>query len=352
MFKISSKSIGIDLGTSTVVVYVHKKGIQLQEPSVIVVGESKKNGNVMCFFGAKAKAMIGKTPGYLTALRPIRKGVIIDIDATLMMLNHLILQIMSRSKVQGLKLVVGVPYNSTEVERNAVEKTCKMAGATEVYLLDEPVAAAIGAGLPILESTASFIVDIGGGTTEIAVLSIGGVVVGESLPIAGDAMDEVIIHMLKENYNLIIGENTAEAVKHTIGSVFPLSEEMQMEVKGRDNDTGLPKTILIGSEEVRSVLLVPAMAIVDVIKSTLNVTPAELCADLITAGIALAGGGSLVRGFDKLLSSKIDLPVVYADEPATCVARGAGEYLNLLNRKQKRKVNQSMLNFAMSKRDK
>ena len=349
MFKISSKSIGIDLGTSTVVVSVHKKGIQLQEPSVVVVEESNKNGNILYFFGEKAKAMIGKTPSNLTALRPIRKGVIIDIEATLMMLNYLMSQIISRSRIRGLTLVVSVPYNCTEVERNAVKETCKMAGATEGYMLEEPLAAAIGAGLPILESTASFIVDIGGGTTEIAVLSTGGVVVGQSLPIAGDVMDETIIRMFKESYNLIIGENTAETVKQTIGSVFPLSEELEMEVRGRDNDTGLPKTVLIGSEEVRSVLLVPAMAIVDVIKNILNETPAELCADLITTGVVLAGGGSLVQGFEKLLSSNINLPVLYAEEPATCVARGTGEYLNMLNRKQKRKVNQSVLNFPRHK---
>jgi cell shape determining protein, MreB/Mrl family len=345
MFRIASKSIGIDLGTSSVIVYVHKKGIQIQEPSVIVVGETKNSGNSMYFFGAKAKAMVGKTPGCLSALRPIRKGVIIDMEATLMMLNYLMRQVTSRSRFKSLKLVVGVPYNCTEVERNAVKETCKMAGATEVFLLDEPVAAAIGAGLPILESTASLIVDIGGGTTEIAVLSVGGVVVGESLPIGGDAMDEAIIRMFKVSHNLIIGENMAEAIKLNIGSVYPLEEELEMEVRGRDNDNGLPKKISIGSEEIRNVLMVPAVAIVDVVKSILNVTPAELCADLITNGVLLSGGGALVRGFEKLLSEKIDLPVSYADDPTTCVARGAGEYLNILQRKEKRKINQSVLGY-------
>jgi rod shape-determining protein MreB and related proteins len=347
MFKISSKSIGIDLGTSSVIVYVHKKGIQIQEPSVIVVGETKNNSNIMYFFGAKAKAMIGKTPGHLISQRPIRKGVIIDMEATLMMLCYLIRQVTSRSKIKGLKLVVGIPYNCTEVERNAVKETCKMAGATEVYLLDEPVAAAIGAGLPILESTASLIVDIGGGTTEIAVLSIGGIVVGESIPIAGDTMDEAIIRMFKVCHNLIIGENTAEGVKLTVGSVFPLDDELVMEVRGRDNDTGLPKTVSIGSEELRTVLLVPAMAIVDVVKSILGATPAELCADLISNGVFLAGGGSLVRGFDKLLSGKIGLPVSYADDPITCVARGTGEYLNILQRRESRKINQTVLDYVL-----
>ena len=347
IFKVSSKSIGIDLGTSSVIVYVHKKGIQIQEPSVIVVGETKNNGNVMYFFGTKAKAMIGKTPGHLTALRPIRKGVIIDMEATLMMLSYLIRQVTSRSKIKGLKLVIGIPYNCTEVERNAVKETGKMAGATEVYLLDEPVAAAIGAGLPILESTASLIVDIGGGTTEIAVLSIGGVVIGESVPIAGDAMDEAIVRMFKVDHNLIIGENMSESIKQAIGSVFPLGEELTMEIKGRDNDTGLPKTVSVGSEEIRNVLLVPAMAIIDVIKSILNGTPAELCADLITNGVLLAGGGSLVRGFDKLLSGEINLPVFYADDPVTCVARGAGEYLNILHRKEKRKINMPAMDYPL-----
>ena len=346
MFKISSKSIGIDLGTSSVIVYVHKKGIQIQEPSVIVVTETK-NGNSLCFFGAKAKAMIGKTPGHLTALRPIRKGVIIDMEATLMMLSYLIGQVMSKSNIKGLKLVVGIPYNCTEVERNAVKETCKMAGATEVYLLDEPVAAAIGAGLPILESTASLIVDIGGGTTEIAVLSIGGVVTGESVSIAGDSMDEAIVSMFKEKYNLIIGENMAEIIKQTIGSVFSLSEELTMEVRGRDNDTGLPKTVSVGSEEIRKILLIPAMGIVEVVKSILSRTPAELCADLITNGVVLAGGGSLVRGFDKLLSGEINLPVFYADDPATCVARGTGEYLNILQRREKQKINQPGLDYLL-----
>jgi len=347
MFKILSKSIGIDLGTSSVIVYVHKKGIQIQEPSVIVMGETKNNGNVMYFFGAKAKAMIGKTPGHLTALRPIRKGVIIDMEATLMMLCYLMQQVMSRSRIKGLKLVVGIPYSCTEVERNAVKETCKMAGATEVYLLDEPVAAAIGAGLPILESTASLIVDIGGGTTEIAVLAIGGVVLGESIPVAGDAMDEAIVRMFKVDHNLIIGENMSESIKLAIGSVFPLSDELAMDVGGRDNDTGLPKTISIGSEEIRTVLLIPAMAIVDVVKSILGATPAELCADLIQNGVFLAGGGSLVRGFDKLLSKEIDLPVFYADDPATCVARGAGAYLDILQQKVGRKINQLVLDYPL-----
>lgn len=346
MFKIASK-IGIDLGTSSVIVYVHKKGILIQEPSVIVVGESKNKNPAMCFIGAQAKAMVGKTPGHLTALRPIRKGVIIDLEASFMMISYLIRQVTSQSKIKRLTLVVGIPFNCTEVERNAVKETCKMAGATEVYLLDEPVAAAIGAGLPILESTASFIVDIGGGTTEIAVLSIGGVVIGRSLPVAGDAMDEAIIQLFKVNHNLVIGENTAETIKLTIGSVYPLNEELSMEVRGRDTYTGLPKTVTVGSEEVRNVLLTPAMAIVDVIKKILNETPAELCADLISNGVYLAGGGSLVRGFDRFIAERIELPVFYAEDPANCVARGVGEYLNILHRREKRRINHSKLDYPL-----
>ena len=346
MFRIASK-IGIDLGTSSVIVYVHKKGILFQEPSVIVVCESKGKNNTMCFIGAQAKAMVGKTPDRLMVLRPIRKGVIIDMEATLMMISYLIRQVTRRPKIKGLTLVVGIPFNCTEVERNAVKETCKMAGATDVYLLDEPIAAAIGAGLPILESTASFIVDIGGGTTEIAVLSAGGVVAGKSVPIAGDAMDEAVLQLLKVEYNLVIGDNMAETIKLTVGSVSPLNDELSMEVRGRDSYTGLPKAVLVSSEEIRNVLLAPAMAIVDVIKKILNETPPELCADLISNGVFLAGGGSLVRGFDQFISDKIDLPVFYADNPVTCVARGVGEYLNILQRREKRKINRQELDYPL-----
>ena len=346
MFRIASK-IGIDLGTSSVIVFVHKKGIQVQEPSVIVVCESKGKNNTMCFIGAQAKAMVGKTPDRLMALRPIRKGVIIDMEASLMMISYLIRQVTRRPKIKGLTLVVGIPFNCTEVERNAVKETCKMAGASEVYLLDEPVAAAIGAGLPILESTASFIVDIGGGTTEIAVLSAGGVVVGKSVPIAGDVMDEAVMRLLKVGYNLVIGDNMAEIIKLTIGSVSPLIEELSMEVRGRDSYTGLPKTVSVSSEEIRIVLMAPAMSIVDVIRKILNETPPELCADLISNGVFLAGGGSLVRGFDQFISEKIDLPVFYAEDPATCVARGVGEYLNVVQRKNKRKINHLELDYPL-----
>jgi len=326
---------------------MHKKGIQIQEPSVIVVSETKNNGNNLCFFGARAKAMVGKTPGHLTALRPIRKGVIVDIDATMLMLSYLIRQITGSSRLRALKLVVGIPFNCTEVERNAVKESCKKAGAHEVYLLDEPVAAAIGAGMPIMESTANLIIDIGAGTTEIAVLSIGGVVTGVSIPVGGDAMDEAIVRMFKLNHNLIIGDNMAENIKLTIGSVYPLGEELKMEVGGRDNDTGLPKTCWVQSEEIREVLLPPAMAIVAAVKNILMDTPAELCCDLIRNGACLAGGGSLVRGFDKLLSGEVKLQVYYAEDPPTCVARGAGEYLNLLQRREKPDINQLVMDYPL-----
>jgi rod shape-determining protein MreB len=281
--------------------------------------------------GVDAKRMLGKTPANIVAVRPLRNGVIADFEATEKMIRYFIKKVHNRRTLLHPRVVIGVPSGITEVERRAVRESAEQAGAREVYLIDEPMAAAIGAGIPVQEPEGSMIVDIGGGTTEVAVLSLGGMVVAKSIGIAGDEMDEAIVQYFRRKYNLIIGDNTAEEVKMKIGSVFPLEKEMSMDVKGRDQVTGLPKTVNISSEEVRIALLEPAKAIVEAIKNTLEVTPAEIAADLVDRGIIMSGGGSLIRGLPELVAQETELPVNLADDPLTCVARGTGAYLEELD---------------------
>jgi len=327
-FSLFSNDMGIDLGTASVLVYVKGQGIVLREPSVVAIERDTKN---VLAIGAEAKRMLGKTPVNIVAVRPLRNGVIADFEVTEQMIRYFIKKVHNRRSLLHPRIVIGVPSGITEVERRAVRESAEQAGAREVHLIEEPMAAAIGANIPIGEPEGNMIVDIGGGTTEVAVISLKGMVVSKSIDVAGDEMDEAIVQYFRRKYNLLIGENTAEDVKIKIGSVFPLPEETSMEVKGRDQVTGLPKTISITSEEVRSALAEPTKAIIEVIKNTLEETPAELSADLVDRGIVLAGGGSLLRGFPELLAQETELPVNLAEDPLTCVVRGTGKYLEELD---------------------
>ena len=325
LFKLFSNDMGIDLGTAAVLVCLKDQGIVLTEPSVVAMDKNTKN---VLAIGTEAKKMLGKTPANIVAVRPLRNGVIADFAATERMLRYFIKKTSKTKKfLLHPRIVVGIPSGITEVERRAVRESAEQAGAREVYLIEEPMAAAIGAGIPIQEPEGSMIVDIGGGTTDVAVISLGGMVVSKAIAVAGDKMDDAIVQYFRRKYNLLVGDNTAEAVKIEIGSVFPIATELSMEVKGRDQVTGLPKTITVTSEEIRSALSEPVKSIVEVIKDTLEETPAELSADLVDRGIVLAGGGALLRGFPELLAQETELPINIADDPLTCVVRGTGIYL-------------------------
>lgn len=328
-----SNDIGIDLGTATTLVYVKGQGVVLCEPSVVAID---KYTHQILAVGEEAKRMLGRTPGNIIATRPMKDGVIADFDVTEAMLRYFIRKIYKRKQIVNPRVVIAVPSGITEVEKRAVKDSAERAGArSPVYLVEEPIAAAIGVGLPIQEPSGNMIVDIGGGTTEIAVISLAGIVFAKSIRIGGDEFDEAIIAHLKRTYNLMIGERTAEEIKIQIGSVYPLEEETTLDVKGRDILAGLPKTVTISSEEIREALSEPVSAILEAIRITLERTPPELSADLIDKGLILAGGGALLRGLDKLISEETGLPVHIADDPLTAVALGTGRYLsdfNLLKR--------------------
>jgi rod shape-determining protein MreB len=328
IFSLFSNDMGIDLGTANTLVYVKGQGIVLREPSVVAIDRDTRRPLA---FGVEAKRMLGKTPANIIAVRPLRNGVIADFEVTQEMIKYFIRKVHNRRSLLHPRVVIGIPSGITEVEKRAVKESAEQAGAREVFLIEEPRAAAIGAEMPISEPSGNMIVDIGGGTTEVAVISLGGMVVSKSLDVAGDELDESIVQYFRRKYNLLIGETTAEDVKIKIGSVFPLPEEQTMEVKGRDQVTGLPKTIAITSEEVRQALSETVKLIVEVIKATLEETPAELAADLVDRGIVLAGGGSLLKGFPELLSQETELPVTRAADPLTCVALGCGRYLEELD---------------------
>ncbi len=327
-----SIDMGIDLGTANTLVYVRGEGIVLNEPSVVAVEEGTNkvllDGNAV---GLEAKKMIGKCSGRVKTIRPLRDGVIADYDVTEAMLSYFIRKVHGRHWGVKPRLVIAIPAGITGVEKKAVISTAEKAGAREVYLIQEPMAAGIGAGLPITEAKGSMIVDIGGGTTEVAVMSLGGIVTATSLKIAGDELDEAIIQHVRKNYNLMIGENTAEKIKFELGSVWPLEEEKRMEVKGRDLLAGLPRRTEITSEEIREALTEPASLIVEAIKETLEQAPPEIAADLVDQGIVMAGGGSLLRGIIEIVAREVDLPVRRADDPLTCVARGTGAVLEELD---------------------
>jgi rod shape-determining protein MreB len=320
------RDMAVDLGTANTLVYVRGRGIVLSEPSVVAIDHA--SGEVHAV-GVEAKRMLGRTPGTISAIRPLKDGVIADFDVTEQMLRHFI-QKVHQHRFAHPRVVVCVPSGVTGVEKRAVEEATRNAGARDAFLIEEPMAAAIGAGLPVSEPTGNMIVDVGGGTTEVAVISLGGIVVSVSLRLGGDEMDEAIIGHVKREYKLLIGNQTAEEIKLEVGSAYRLTEEVQAEVRGRDMLTGLPKTVLISSEEVRHALEEPTNQIIDAIKSTLDKTPPELAADIMDRGIVLAGGGALLSGLDERLRHETQMPVQLAESPLTCVAVGSGRSLELL----------------------
>jgi len=324
LFPFLSNDIGIDLGTANILVYVRDKGVVLSEPSVVAVKTSNKK---VIAVGAEAKRMLGRTPGGITAVRPMKDGVIADFEVTESMLRYFIQRVSHNTKLLPPRVVVAVPSGITEVESRAVQESVIHAGARNALLISEPVASAIGVGLPIDEPTANMIVDIGGGTTETAIISLNGVVYSKSIRIGGDEMDLGIAEYMKRAYNLMIGERTAEEIKIKIGSAYPLEQELTMEVKGRDSIAGLPKTLHINSGEIREALSDNFKAIVDAVRTALERCPPELSSDLVDRGIVMAGGGSLIRGIDRLLSDATGLPVFVAEDPLTAVARGTGAAL-------------------------
>ncbi len=323
-----SVDMGIDLGTCNTLVCVRGEGIVLNEPSVVAVRKGTNqvlnNGQAV---GWMAKEMLGKTPGSITAVRPLKDGVISDFEITEAMLKYFIQKVNGRTKIFGPRVVISVPSGITAVEKRAVFTSAERAGARQIYLVEEPVAAAIGAGLPFTEPTASMIVDIGGGTTEVAIMSLADIAVCESIRVAGDDFDEATINHMKKTYNMMIGEQTAERIKIEIGSASPLGEERTLEVRGRDMISGLPRKVVVTSEEIREALQEPVGSIIEAVTRTLERAEPELAADLVDNGIVMAGGGSLLRGIDAVIQNATGLEVRIADDPLTCVARGTATYL-------------------------
>jgi len=320
-----SNDMGIDLGTATTLVFVKGEGVVLCEPSVVAI---ERGTSHVLAVGEEAKRMLGRTPGNIIAIRPMKDGVIADFEITEAMLRYFIKKVHHRRVLVRPRIVIAIPSGITEVEKRAVKDSAERAGAREVFLIEEPIAAAIGVGLPIQEPVGNMIIDIGGGTTEIAVISLAGTVFSKSIRIGGDEMDLAIIEYLRKTYNVMIGERTAEDIKWKIGSAYPLDEELSLEVRGRDLVAGLPKTVSITSEEIREALQEPIRAILESTKIALERTPPELSADLIEHGIVMAGGGSLLRGIDKLIAEETGLPVHVADDPSTAVVRGTGKVLD------------------------
>jgi rod shape-determining protein MreB len=315
--------MAVDLGTANTLVYVRGRGIVLSEPSVVAIDQ--RTGEVHAV-GVEAKRMLGRTPGTISAIRPLKDGVIADFDVTEQMLRHFI-QKVHQNRWAHPRVVVCVPSGVTGVEKRAVEDATIAAGARQAYLIEEPMAAAIGAGLPVSEPTGNMIVDIGGGTTEVAVISLGGIVVSQSIRVGGDELDEAIVNYVKREYKLLIGMQTSEEVKLEIGSAAPMKEELQAEIRGRDLVTGLPKTVILSSQEVRLALDEPLQQIIDAIKSTLDKTPPELASDIMDRGIVLAGGGALLHKLDDRIRHETEMPVHLAESPLTCVAVGSGRSL-------------------------
>lgn len=329
IFNLTARDIGIDLGTANVLVTLKGRGIILNEPSVVAID---KTSNTVIATGIEAKEMLGRTPEKIKAVRPLCDGVIADFTATQMLLKNIVQKICKKYNIGRLRAVVSVPFGITEVEQRAVEESILQAGAKEVYLIEEPIAAAIGAGLEIAEPNGNIVVDIGGGTTEVAVISLGGIVVSDSIRIAGDDLDEAIINYVKKEMNLAIGQTTAEEIKIKIGCAMPLVSVETMEIRGRDLNTGLPNILEINSEQVRVALEEPISKIVDLIKIALEKTPPELSSDVMERGIMLTGGGALIRNLDKLISGKTGIPVYIADTPLNVVVRGTGKALEDLEK--------------------
>ncbi len=329
LFGIGGKDIGIDLGTANMLVTLKGKGIVLKEPSVVAI--DRKTGNIVAT-GVEAKEMLGRTPDRIKAVRPLKDGVIADFTATQLMLKNIIGKVSKRYSIGRPRVVVGVPSGITEVEERAVQESVIQAGAREVYLIEEPMAAAIGANLEVSEPSGSIIVDIGGGTTEVAVVSLGGIVVSHSLRVAGDELDEDIVNYIKKEMNLAIGETTAEEIKMEIGCAMPLMTEVTKEIRGRDLKDGLPRNIIVSSNQIQSAMAESINEIVEVVKATLEKTPPELASDIMEKGIVLAGGGALIKNLDKLLSEKTGMPVYVAESPLDCVVKGTGKTLDDLDK--------------------
>ena len=322
-----SNDLAVDLGTANTVVFVKGKGIVLREPSVVAIHNETKE---VLAVGSEAKQMLGRTPGNIVAIRPMRDGVIANFEITEAMIKYFIRKVHNRKTLVRPRVVIGVPSGITQVEKRAVRDSAASAGAREVYLMEEPMAAAIGVGLPIASPIGNMIVDIGGGTTEVAVISLSGIVYSRSVRIAGDEMDEAIINYIKRKYNLLIGERTAEEIKIKIGSAYPLEEKLEMEVKGRDLVAGIPKVLIINDEEIREALAEPVSTIVENVKIALERTPPELAADIIDKGIVMAGGSSMLKGLDLLLREETGLPIIVAEDPLSAVALGTGKALDEL----------------------
>jgi rod shape-determining protein MreB len=319
--------LGVDLGTANILVYMRGKGIVLREPSVVAINSQTK---AVLAVGEEASLMLGRTPGHIVAVRPMSDGVIADYTTTQKMLSYIFIKVVGRKRIFKPRVLICVPSQVTSVERRAVIQAALEAGASEAHTIEEPMAAAIGAGLPISTPGGNMVVDIGGGTTDIAVISLGGIVTSESLRVAGNRMDEVIIRHIKAVYSLMIGDRTAEEIKTRIGSAYPMDQEMTISVKGRDMVAGLPKTVTVSSVEIREALSEPVTAVVEKVKRVLEQTPPELAADIIERGIVLTGGGALLRGLDKLLTAATGIPVYVAEDPLSCVAIGTGRALEEL----------------------
>ena len=326
-----SNDLAIDLGTANTLVFMKDKGIILNEPSVVAVQKNKHGGVKVLAVGKEAKRMLGRTPGSITAIRPMKEGVIADFEVTQAMLKYFINQAVPKKSFLRPRIVICVPYGITQVERRAVKEAAEAAGCREVYLIEEPMAAAIGAGLPVTEPTGSMIVDIGGGTTEVAVISLGGIVCSKSIRVAGDKFDDAIIQYMRKHYNLLIGERTAENIKIKIGNAALFEELRTVRVKGRDLVGGAPITVEVNSDEIREAIQEPLNAVVDAVKQTLERTQPELAADLTDNGIVMTGGGALLGNIDVLLREKTDLPVSIAEDPLSCVVYGSGKVLSELN---------------------
>jgi rod shape-determining protein MreB len=328
LYGLFSNDLAIDLGTATTLIYVKGKGIVSCEPSVVAVQRDARGDKSILAVGREAKEMLGRTPGNIQAIRPLRDGVIADFEITEAMLRYFITRAHNRRTLVKPRIIICVPFGITEVEKRAVKESAESAGAREVHLIEEPMAAAIGAGLPITEPSGNMVVDIGGGTTEVAVISLAGIVYSQSVRVGGDKMDEAIVAYMKRKYNLAIGEQTAERIKMTIGNAYPLDEQMTMEVKGRDMVAGIPKTVVVNSDEIREALAEPINAIVEAVLLALERTPPELAADIVDKGVVLTGGGALLKNIDVLLREETGLPVMVADDPISAVVLGSGKTLD------------------------
>jgi rod shape-determining protein MreB len=329
LYSLFSNDLAIDLGTATTLIYVKGKGIVSCEPSVVAVTQDRTRGiKKVLAVGKEAKEMLGRTPGHIQAMRPLRDGVIADFEITEAMLRYFITRAHTRKTLVRPRIIICVPYGITEVEKRAVKESAESAGAREVYLIEEPMAAAIGAGLPITEPSGSMVIDIGGGTTEVAIISLAGIVYSQSVRVGGDKMDEAIIQYMKRKYNLLIGEQTAERVKVELGSAYPTGEVKELEVKGRDLVAAVPRTIVVHSDEIRDAMSEPINAIVEAVLQALEKTPPELSADIVDKGIVLTGGGSMLQNIDVLLREQTGLPVMTCDDPVSAVVLGSGKALD------------------------